>query len=200
MGTRSVVNAISAVGKVPQFYWFWCPINLGKGGITYHCQQTSLCGNVDNCAAEFLQDGEKAEEVKRAGHSVTYKPGTRHAATASITLELGPKLVRVDIQPLYPFFMSGIGYSHPIWGHGMSHAGEETSVCYDKIQTEFADRMDPLYWHIQEVSKVTVYMLEGNEKDAKNSAASVAFHGVAAMEQLVVGPHLQSGFQCLADC
>merc|ERR1712039_450912 len=148
--------------------------------------------------AHFFQSGGSVSNVKRASHSVVYKKDTRHAHFASISLDMADgRQVRVEIEPLYPFFMSGIGYNHPVWGHGTCH-GCESCVHYDKYETELVDRMDPLFWHVQEVSKATVYVQDGGVPD-KDCGASVVFNGIAAMEQLVVGRHDRSGFSRLAD-
>ena len=48
------------------------------------------------------------------------QPGTRHARRTEITLQpaVGEAL-QIALDPLYNFYMIGLGYGHPQWGHGM---------------------------------------------------------------------------------
>jgi hypothetical protein len=57
-----------------------------------------------------------------------FKPGTRHARQAEIILKPAKgEERRVELDVLYNFYMSDIGYFHQKWGHGM-WVGEDVST------------------------------------------------------------------------
>merc|ERR1711924_43146 len=88
-----------------------------------------------------------------------FTSGHADAESATITLEIDDQhALKLVLEPLYPFFMTGVGYNHPVWGHGMAHDGE-SSVHYDQLDIELVDRMDPLHWHIQEISRVRAFKI-----------------------------------------
>jgi hypothetical protein len=77
--------------------------------------------------------------------------------------------------------MSGLGYLHPEWGHGIDKGTLE--VAYDSIELSAVDEAVPLYLHVQAVSRVG---MNGKE-------------GLGVLEQLILGPHEPSGFTSLFD-
>lgn len=134
---------------------------------------------------------ESNPKVAAAGHSLVYQPFSRHAKAGSIFMTLDDgRTVKIKFEPMFPFFMSGIGYGHPQFGHGTSHGDAKLVVQYDTIDIELADRRNPLYWHVQEVCHIAAYF--------PNS--SIPFdEGIGMVEQLMVGPHLPSKFTKLYD-
>jgi hypothetical protein len=50
-------------------------------------------------------------------YAVDWKSGTRHAKAATPD----PAAARSTIEPQAEFFMLGLGYGHPVWGHGLNH-------------------------------------------------------------------------------
>ncbi|CAK9112051.1 WD repeat-containing protein 64, partial [Durusdinium trenchii] len=119
-------------------------------------------------------------KVEAAGHSVQYQHNTRHASKATIVMSLQDgRRVTLTCEPLFPFFMSGVGYNHPTFGHGMSHDGE-LIVHIDSFATEMVDRNDPTFWHVQEVSRITATLHaqeSGPEDDPIATAVGVGAGG-----------------------
>ncbi len=113
---------------------------------------------------------------------IQYRSGTRHAEAAEIIFhkKSGEELV-LQFEPLYQFYMSGIGYTHPEWGHGTDRG--ELDVTYDTIDLDSVDEASPLYLHIQAISRVRM-----GERV-----------GLGVLEQLILGPHEPSGFKELFD-
>uniref|UniRef100_A0A7S2R9R9 CHK kinase-like domain-containing protein n=1 Tax=Mucochytrium quahogii TaxID=96639 RepID=A0A7S2R9R9_9STRA len=136
-------------------------------------------------------------KVEAGGHSLRYFPGTRHAKDVTIILALPDgRRVTLSCEPLFPFFMSGVGYNHPTWGHGIDH-GADLCIHVDHLHTEMVDRNDPLYWHIQEVCRITATV---HSKEAAPDDPPIATsYGIGCIEQLIVGPHQPSGFTSLYD-
>jgi len=205
LGIKPIRDIVSSLISSPQLYWIWIPVNLDNGGLTYLSQQSSTS---NNCAAHVLGDPFEAAswatvneeessigKVETAGHSIQYLKDTRHASKANVVFGFRDgRRMMVECTPLFPFFMSGIGYGHPEWGHGSNH-GTALSVQLDKFKTEMVDRNHPLFWHVQEVSavKVSIFSKEGKETPVANC------RGIGAVEQLVVGAHFPSEFTGIYD-
>jgi len=137
-------------------------------------------------------------KVESAGHSVQYRQNSRHLEKCTIVMALQDgRRVTLSCEPLFPFFMSGIGYNHPTFGHGTRH-DSQLVVHVDTIHTHLADRNQPLFWHVQEVSRITadLYAKDAGQDDVPIATAV----GISAVEQLVLGPHEPSGFKGFFDC
>ena len=194
---------------------FWTPINFERIGLLYVSQQeqrgletvgnTTLFGELEERQprpeAENVVELDKtfkrsehidvARKVVASGHELVYHPKTRHAKQGVVHVVLGDgKRLRIEFETLYPFFMSGVGYGHPEWGHGKLHKDVDICFQYDRVHTYLANRNHSLYWHVQEVSKFYAFY-EGSDE--------LVDTGVGVVEQLVVGPHLPSRFNSFYD-
>lgn len=165
-----------------QFYWLWAPANFDDC-ITLYSLNDDEEGNPwhENGIIAPVGDG-PVEKMKKVSSEITYRSGTRHAESAAINfLTNKDKEIRIEIEPLYQFYMSGIGYGHPEWGHGLNKG--ELAVGYDTIDLAAVDPTNPLYLHIQAISRFTM----GDKV------------GMGALEQLFIGPHAPSGFKDVLD-
>ena len=93
---------------------------------------------------------------------------------------------QLTLSPSGPLFaMSGLGYTHPVWGHGFDHGGLE--IAHDCLSE--ADRQwgNPLAMHIQAL--VHAGLIDGDR----------TYQGVGVLEQLFVGPHVPTGLIGLMD-
>ncbi|MBV9663782.1 MAG: hypothetical protein JOZ37_07430, partial [Actinobacteria bacterium] len=111
-----------------------------------------------------------------------YRSGTRHAEHFELRFALpsGPRTVSVS--PLYNFYMQGIGYTHPQWGHGC-YVGDDVRA-YDVLVTAEQDEMSPFNQHVQTLVRAT-----------RNDGAE----GIGILEQLIIGPHAPSGLNEILD-
>lgn len=169
-------------GTLPQFYWLWAPVNFDDcvtlyeinadaNGTAWHTYGTIVS----------LPEG-PPESLKSTSSRVQYRSGTRHARSAEILfVRPDSSELQIRLEPRYTFFMSGLGYLHPEWGHGMDKG--KLAVAYDTIDAASADPTNPLYLHIQALCDA---QMEGRA-------------GVGVLEQLVIGPHAPSGFKSLLD-
>jgi len=82
--------------------------------------------------------------------------------------------------------MSGIGYTHPEWGHG--HFKGENALGYDEYETASVNENDPRFLHVQAISSVKLEGPNGLKQD-----------GMGVLEQLIIGPHAPSGFKEIFD-
>jgi hypothetical protein len=83
--------------------------------------------------------------------------------------------------PIYNFFMLGLGYGHPKWGHGLNHG--ELAVEREDIVLSDVDVRQQHHLHVQALCDVTCPM------------RMAACSGPRRAEQLALGPHAPSGFK-----
>ncbi len=111
-------------------------------------------------------------------HSIVNHPGTRQAKTASITMQdRSGESLEITLEPLLLHRMKGLGYQHPVWGHGKWH-GE---LVIDAESWKVGD-VDPLALeniHIQQVVRARC----GDQV------------GCGVLEQMHIGPHEPLGFK-----
>lgn len=171
-------------GSLPQFYWLWAPLNFPDHTTFFHSNDDADGAGwnrravVDALTSAPIDYDETVYEVR-------YKPGTRRVESlrVSLTPDGDAKLL---IEPVGPdFHMSGLGYTHPVWGHGMDHGDSETA--YGRIEAATANPQEQLHWHIQAFVRATL-TLDGKDH-----------HGHGVLEQLLIGPHAPSGFAELLD-
>jgi hypothetical protein len=167
---------------LPQFYWLWAPANFDDC-ITLYSINSDEKGNAWHSQGVIAPvGGDTYEKMKKVESKVKFKSGTRHAESAVINFwNQNNEEIQILIEPLFHFYMSGIGYGHPEWGHGLNKG--PLAVGYDTLDLATVDEANPLYLHIQAISRFTM-------KDKK---------GMGALEQLIIGPHAPSGFKDLLD-
>jgi len=191
LGTRDRSWGIRPVGKsddasqqalMLQFYWLWAPVNFDDCITLYdlNADEKGEPWHTHGVVAP-LEDG-APESMETVSSRVRFRSGTRHAESAEITFQRkGGRQLTLQFEPLYQFYMSGLGYLHPEWGHGIDRG--ELAVAYDSIDLASVDEALPLYLHVQAISHVR---MGGKE-------------GLGVLEQLILGPHEPSGFRELFD-
>lgn len=181
VGERDPAGVPSAA--LPQFFWLWAPANFEEtcthfdvneysDGSRWH-QMGAIAKALPEAAAQYMPS---------VDWKIAYRPGTRHARNAEIALRTATgeeSVVKLDV--LYNFYMSGIGYFHPKWGHGM-YLGEDAST-YDSFKTAEVNETDILFQHIQAVSRAKLGKQEG----------------MGILEMVILGPHAKSGFNDFLD-
>jgi hypothetical protein len=193
MGTRDRSWGVRPVGArdpqmpgemaIPQFYWLWAPVNF-EDCITLYDINADASGNAWHTHGVMVPvgDGQEPVHMQKAKSRMHFKSGTRHAASAEITLVTPTEeILEIQVSPLYHFYMSGIGYMHPDWSHGLDKG--ELAVAHDTIDLKTADPANPMNLHIQAVSE---FRMKGKT-------------GMGVLEQLIIGPHAPSGFTDILD-
>jgi hypothetical protein len=196
-GTRDRSWGLRAVGEpdtqpIPgadrQFYWLWAPLNFDDRVTLFHRNEDGDGRPWTQYAAMIPIDARNAGEEGQARtyveprSMVTLHPGTRHAAAA--TLAFGPASggdgeITVELAPRFEFYMSGIGYLHPEWGHGRNRG--ELAVGYDAERLADVDRNDVLHLHVQALCDAHLRLPDGDER-----------RGQGVLEQLILGRHAPS--------
>ena len=174
--------------EMPQFYWIWAPTNFRNLSLYAHVNEDGT-GKPWNRRASLVMDGAaqgNALHLAEDRFVMGWKPGQRHASGASLEVkDASGRDHLVTWTPLATFQMKGIGYGHPNWGHG----GWKGDLAVEREDFRPAD-LDPLllpHLHIQAIAK------------ARHEGGGVSSDGIGLVEQLVIGPHIPSGFQGLND-
>ena len=169
----------------PQFFWLWSPTNFQTGGFFFHSNDDET-GAPWNRRAVWQPDGHAARHIDDATVEVKWKSGTRHAASAIVSIGAGEHQRVITYTPLYEFFMLGLGYGHPKWGHGNNQG--ELAVEREDIKLSDVDPRMPQHLHVQALCDVTYREASGHEET-----------GRAVFEQLALGAHAPSGFKAMLD-
>jgi hypothetical protein len=171
-----------------QFYWMWSPSNFPAGSFYFHTNEDEA-GETWNRRAVWAPEGVGVDglvEIADCSIKVEWKPGTRHARHAVVSLKGRGQDMEVIYEPESEFFMLGLGYGHPRWAHGLAHGA--LSVEREDLKLADVDVHLPHHLHIQALSKVTYRSASGFEQV-----------GRGILEQLVLGPHEPSGFHEILD-
>ena len=174
----------SAHDQPPQFFWLWSPCVFADGDLFFHTNDDEH-GRPWNRRALWVElgSGRGGERmIERAAANVDWRPGTRHADTATLSLDGGT----VRFEPTAEFVMAGLGYGHPTWGHGLNHSA--LAVEREDWTPADLDPALPHHFHIQALSIVSWTGAEGRER-----------RGRGVLEQLALGAHAPSGFTGLLD-
>ncbi len=197
MGTRDRSWGVRPVGlsdpqglappRLPQFYWLWGPMNFPERFMLYH-NNANADGSSWNTASVIGKLGEaEPEHMASCRSSIDYKPGTRHARGAVIeTVDKKGGEWRAEMKPKFHWYMQGVGYGHPEWGHG--HYKGENALGFDSFVTAEANENDPRLQHIQAFSDVTL-----------TGPGGVKEKGVGVLEQLVIGAFAPHGLTGILD-
>jgi len=120
--------------------------------------------------------------VPHVDWAIDFAPGTRRSRSAEVTYRYPDREPEVvTFEALLDFQMKGIGYTHPLWGHGNWHGEEATGA--DGWELASLDPLAPDNIHIEQVCRVRL----GDQE------------GVGILEQLIFGPHARAGFTDFLD-
>ncbi|HET6537501.1 MAG TPA: hypothetical protein VFG34_05225 [Sphingopyxis sp.] len=170
-------------GNFNQFFWAWTPCNFDKASLFFHSNDDGE-GAPWNRRAVLVQDGGSELHFDAADFQITWQPDSRRVAAMTVEIGGGHRLTLKPDGAL--FAMSGLGYTHPEWGHGLDH-GPELSVAHDQLTDAERSWSNPLAMHIQQLVHATWTGPNGQ------------FEGRGIAEQLFVGPHAPTGLTGLLD-
>jgi hypothetical protein len=183
-GTRPVGERESGAIDGPLgYYWLWAPLNFDDGGYLFDVNEYAD-GTRWHHSAMWAPTGPLDVPVEQgsAEYAFDYRSGTRHAEHFELRFTMPSGDRKVSLAPLYNFYMQGIGYTHPQWGHG-SYVGDDVRA-YDSMVTDQQDEMAPFNQHVQTLCRAT---------------RDDGVEGIGILEQLIIGPHAPSGLNDLLD-
>ncbi|MCB1003685.1 MAG: hypothetical protein KDB35_05810 [Acidimicrobiales bacterium] len=183
---------VAPLQTLPQFWFLWNPVHWDdhcthvglfeyEDGHPWHTDAAIVPAYDDPADIPGIEDP-GTRMLRTATHAIDYRPGTRWAQAATITLvdpDAGDRVI--DLDPVLRFHMRGIGYRHPVWGHGLWHG--DLAIGRDDFRP---DDLDPLAIdcsHVQQVVRARC----GDD------------HGIGVLEQYSLGPHAPSGFTAFDD-
>ncbi|MFI4935231.1 MAG: hypothetical protein ACHP7N_11465 [Caulobacterales bacterium] len=172
----------------PQFFWIWSPCNFASGAFFFHTNDDAE-GEPWNRRAVWAPEGADASgltEIKESSIAIDWASNTRHARQATVTLKEPRGERKIIFEPEFAFYMLGLGYGHPTWGHG----GNKGALAVEREDLKLADvdPRSPQHLHIQAICKVTYSDGQGGGQV-----------GRGVLEQLAIGPHAPSGFTQMLD-
>ena len=170
-------------GNFNQFFWLWTPCNFADRSLFLHSNDDGA-GNPWNRRAVIVGDGGSEHHFDAATFDIAWDSGTRRIARMGAVLGAGRTLTLTPTGPV--FAMSGLGYTHPVWSHGLDH-GPDLTVAHDSMAAGERGWGNPLAMHIQAL--VTAELVDGD----------TTHRGVGVLEQLFVGPHIPTGLSGLMD-
>lgn len=181
-GIRPVGEREGGAPSLPlQFFWLWSPLNFDDV-CTHFDVNEDAAGEQWHAVGVVIPLGHPPQAMRSVAHRLTMQSGTRHARSAEIILHPATgEALHITLKPLYNFYMVGLGYGHPQWGHGMYVGDNE--VAGESWGVADVDPAIPLHLHIQAVCEATL----GNRR------------GIGILEQLILGPHQPTGFKELLD-
>ncbi|KPM50965.1 hypothetical protein ACG83_36445 [Frankia sp. R43] len=190
-GVRGLGDPIPAAPRrmKPQTFFLWAPLNFADECLHYTVMEdengrpwTETAAVLPVLGAGDPVFGPEADlgirRLRGVRHDVRWAAGLRRSEGA--TLLLGPG-ESVELEPLRTFRMKGVGYLHPVWGHGRWHG--ELVVGAETHKESELDTLAPDCIHVQQVMRARW----GDRT------------GLGVLEQLVIGPHAPSGFRKLFD-
>jgi len=168
-------------GNFAQFFWLWTPCNFGDRSLFFHSNDDAA-GRPWNRRGVIALDSSGREGAEQHFDAATFaaewQTGSRRIAKMTADLGGGRSLTLTPTGPV--FAMSGLGYTHPLWGHGLDH-GSELAVAHDRLTEHERGWGNPLAMHIQAL--VAAELVDGG----------TAHRGTGVLEQLFVGPHAPTG-------
>lgn len=172
-------------GAFPQFWWLWTPLNFDNHCCFFHSNDDGEGEPWNRRGVVDAIDGNTLEFEPKA-IDLSYHNGSRRIKQVHMETERGS----LSITPRTgdakrTFYMSGLGYLHPEWNHGMDHGDLE--VAHDVITLDPEPAMDMTTIHIQALSDA-VLSVDGQEH-----------RGLGIVEQLFIGPHQTSGLSGVMD-
>ncbi len=196
LGTRDRSWGVRQVGMqdpqphapavLPQFYWLWAPLNFDDAVFLYDVNQDADGVAWHQSAFVGAIGDVDAEAMALADSRVVLKPGTRHASSATLHLKRpSGSEIEVELTPRWQFYMAGLGYFNPEWGHG-AYTGEDRTG-FDVYDLSALDESLPIHLHVQAFCEAR--LREGGKTK----------HGVGVLEQLFLGPHGPAGLVGLFD-
>jgi hypothetical protein len=171
----------------PQFFWLWTPTAFDDWHLFFHSNDDEH-GRPWNRAGVLVRLKDGAEfPLEDARMALAFRPGSRHAAAARLEARLQDgRPVSVDFRIGDNFMMRGIGYGHPLRGHGLFQG--DNVVTGEVIDLANVDPANPMNAHVQGLADASLVI---------GGAAPVQGRGL--FEQLMIGPHAPSGFKGLFD-
>jgi hypothetical protein len=171
----------------PQYFWMWAPLQFDDC-CTFFATNEYSDGNPWHRSAMISVLGDTDPEMMVSSNwDLVFKPGTRHVKTAVLEYRTkDARDIRISLTPRFQFYMSGLGYSNPEWGHAV-YKGDDV-IGYESYDLKAIDENEVQFLHVQAFVAAVMTGLGDNEKK-----------GFGVLEQTFIGPHAKAGFKDVLD-
>ena len=173
-----------AQGAPSQFYWLWTPANFPDFAVFAHTNDDAH-GRPWNRRAVIAPLAGDPVEFEMVEVMADWRPGGRRIASLTWRLSDGRETAELRFETGLHFYMSGLGYTHPDWGHGTDHG--PLAVAHEVLDLTTVADADPRLMHVQALSKAELRFRGQTQQ------------GFGVVEQLLIGPHAPSGMRALFD-
>ena len=196
VGARDRSWGIRAVGvrdpqaMVPepkhQFHWYWVPANLEDRAIHFYLNEDET-GAVWNRDLVMVHDDGRVEHLHGATIETADHPGTRWPVRGTITAtDARGGTYRIVLEAGARTYLSGIGYMHPDWGHGVNKG--PLAIGYDEIAADDVVAYGPPWVHAEAFARLMLTTPEGR-----------TIPGIGTFESLSMGPNAARGLAGMYD-
>ncbi|MEP7113347.1 MAG: hypothetical protein ABI862_08785 [Ilumatobacteraceae bacterium] len=161
----------------PQFFWLWAPINFPSLTTHFDVNEDGDGRRWHEVGVVARTDGSPPETMRTVDYRVEWRPGTRWAQRFEYDLIDWEGLVHtIRLRPRFEFQMSGLGYGHPEFGHGMWKA--ESVVAGERVPVPVSTPCTRQHIHVQSLCDATYTAPDGSSEE-----------GIGILEQLAIGNH-----------
>ncbi len=175
-----------AQGAFSQFFWLWTPSNFARHVVFCHTNDDAFGRPWNRRAVIAVPGGDApAVEFEDVTPRYTWKPDSRRIASLAIAMRNHDAEAELRFTPRVHFYMQGIGYTHPEWGHGMDRG--PLDVAHETLDFATLNDNDPALLHIQAISAAELQIGDAVHK------------GVGVVEQFFIGPHAGIGLTGVLD-
>jgi hypothetical protein len=150
-----------------QLLFLWAPLNF-EDKILLWTTSRGIADPYDSAILAPADPGADYSHTTAIGHELKLRDKSNHIASASLQFETSDGKHEVSLEPLYDFSMSGIGYGHPEWGHGVWKG--ELEVGHDSFRSAEVNRTERQHMHVQTLCRAT---LDGKDE------------GIGVLEQIM---------------
>lgn len=196
IGTRDRSWGVRLVGQrdpqpmVPpqpaQFHWYWVPAHLEDRVIHFYVNEDGA-GDVWNAGLAMAFDDGRIEHLHDITIEAMLNDGTRWPRHASVTAkDARGGVYRIEVDAGPRFYLSGLGYFNPDWGHG--HNKGPLAIGYDEIHAADVSRYEMPFIHAEAHARLTLTAPDGQKT-----------HGIGTFETLSMGPNARRGLSGLVD-
>mgnify|MGYP006268022127 FL=1 len=169
----------------PQFFWLWAPVNFGSFGTLFDVNEYED-GTFWHRSGTLLSGVDGQSHARNVSYGMAWEKGTRRSAGFTLDMDFPGESIRLEFEPVLHFQMFGLGYLHPEWGHGFWKG--ESATGSERMLLPVQDPTAPHHIHVQTLSRVTATRGDGS-----------VHVGTGVLESLVLGAHVPSGFEGVAD-
>jgi hypothetical protein len=183
---------MAPLARPPQLCFLWAPLNFPDDVFHYIVfedsdgvpwSQGAAVLPIIGAGDPTVGPGTRFDHVHDVRLGIDWEPGLRRSRHATIDFRRagGTAAERIELEPQLTFRMSGVGYTHPTWGHGRWH--DELVVAGEVVDAAAIDDTEFHHLHVQQVMKAS-----WGERV-----------GLGVLEQIVIGPHEARGLTGLND-